>query len=208
MAEDWEPKSRQNLGVGQKIQCKAILGNGNRCRQYAMLGQMICKNHGGMNRTTKAKAQERIILQDAEKALERLKSEKRKSARANSILEIMPITDPLTALYNVAGELMALKELLRGKVEDMRGEIETSPGSSEVRGAFTAYQIVLRDVVNTLSKITQLKIDERLVAIEQQKADMIASAIVLTLAELNLDRETQDKAKVAVVQRLRIAASA
>ena len=182
------------MGNKQAIRCKARRASGKECMNWAMSGQLVCKNHGGNTPQAKAKAQERMMLEKAHDAVKRL--------------DIEPVGDPLTALSLVAGELTALKDFLRDKVERMGEEIEATDSTAELRGAFTAYQTALRDVVSTLATIARLKIDDRLVVVEQQKADMISAAIVATLAELKLDWETQQRAKVGVVKRLRIAASA
>lgn len=182
------------IGPRQTIKCKARRASGKECHNWAMAGQLVCKNHGGNTPQAKAKAQERIVMSLAQDAVKRL--------------NIEPVGDPLTALSLVAGELTALKDFLRDKVEQMGDEIESTDSTAELRGAFTAYQTALRDVVATLATIARLKIDDRLVVVEQQKADMIAAAIVATLAELKLDWDMQQRAKVGVVKRLRIAASA
>jgi hypothetical protein len=168
---------------------------GDPCKLWAIRGGTVCNKHGGRAPRVKAAAAARVVEQEITATLGRL--------------DIKPIHDPLTALADLAGEITAWKELAAERVsalKDLAARNYTS-GSDEVRAEIQVYERALDRCVHVLATIARLNIDERLVKISQQQADLVKQALLGALDDAGLPREQQREAATHLARRLRLVAS-
>ena len=88
-----------------------------------MVGQAVCRMHGGMSPQALAAAQRRLVEQRARAVLGELGE------------DVEPVTDPLSALENIAGQAVTLVDALKGVVAQL-GSIryESAQGLEQLRG--------------------------------------------------------------------------
>jgi hypothetical protein len=81
------------------------------CDRRAALGQDVCKMHGGGSPQALEKGRERIAAETAHATAQR------------TLAQPDAVRDPLTALANIAGEVLALNEFLHAQVDELNGTI-------------------------------------------------------------------------------------
>lgn len=150
-----------------------------------------CRLHGG-NFANVAKAAER----------------KRAEAEMRQVLaglgESRPVANPLLALRQLAGEVLLLKDMLRGMVERLGSLRYDGLAGEQVRGEVQLYERALDRAAKVLVDIGRLNIDARLVAITQQQADVVVAALRAGLDAAGISgREQRDRANEAVAAELR-----
>lgn len=186
---------------------------GERCGRYPTRGTTVCHKHGAAAPQVKAAAARRVVEGQALKAVTSLRG--------------APVTDPLSALADVAGEVTAVKDYLRGLVEQivereqaaqlsdgvMRlmggGEQLRMPddkGAEQMNAKFQAYMAMLSTCVSTLATIAKLNIDERMARIDEARAEMIREALRRAFAEAGLAGEQQTRGMAAFGRHLRVVA--
>jgi hypothetical protein len=114
-----------------------------------------------------------------------------------------PVSDPLSQLQAVAGELVAVKDMLRGEVERVEQLRYEGRSGEQLRGELVAYQASLRDTVNALAIIARLGIDERLAQISEKQAGVVLAAIDAMLAHLGISGQEAADAKKVAARHLR-----
>jgi hypothetical protein len=90
-------------------QCVAHSQGGAQCRRLSIPGTTVCRYHGG----------------DAPQVLRKAKQRQAELMAVEIIRNyggIPPVTDPISALSELAPETLALKYYLRGKVDALRAE--------------------------------------------------------------------------------------
>jgi hypothetical protein len=116
------------------------------------------------------------------------------------------VEDPLRALQLLAGELVAVKDWLRGEVERLRAIRYTDDkGAEQLRGELTAYQAALRDTMTALATIARLNIDERLARINERQAEAVLRAIDAALDAAGVPATERAEPKKAAARHLRVA---
>jgi hypothetical protein len=95
------------------MQCIAKRRDGERCRTPSVKGATVCRMHGA-NSAVRLRGRQRIIEAQALNVLSKNR--------------VVPVTDPLTELARLAGEVVALKDLLAERVSELReaGAIEVA----------------------------------------------------------------------------------
>lgn len=179
-----------------KVRCTARSSQtGQPCKKWAIRGGTVCTQHGGKAPRVKGKAQQRV----AEKAI----------TDALGRLQIVPVHDPLTALSELAGEIVAWKELAAARVAALTSLAQRNyaSGSDEVRAEIQVFERAMDRAVTVLATIARLNIDERLVKISQQQADLVKTALLGALDDAGLPREQQREAAGHLARRLRLVAS-
>lgn len=181
---------------GEKCTSKAKR-TGVRCTKWPVKGATVCPSHGGKAPQVKAAAARRVVEGQALKAV-------------SALGRWGPVTDPLSALADVAGEVTAVKDFLRGLVEQIV-ERQSDPlrvpddkGAEQMRAEFTAYMAMLNTTVGTLATIAKLNIDERMARIDEARAEMIREALRRAFAEAGLAGEQQTKGLAAFGRHLRV----
>lgn len=185
------PKDRRP----DKKRCGRNTRTGSPCKKWAIRGAEVCDTHGGAAPQVKAKAQQRV----AEKAI----------TEALGRLDITPVHDPLTALSDLAGEIVAWKELAAARVAKLQDLAQRNyqSGSDEVRAEIQVFERAMDRAVHVLATIARLNIDERLVKISQQQADLVKTALLGALDDTGVGRDVQREAAGHLARRLRLVAS-
>lgn len=152
------------------------------CKNPKVLGQKRCRIHGGQNKTTDQRRAE-------------VKTQRKiRQSRAIRQLNITPVEDPLTALQNIAGELMAWKDEMRRHVQNLEHVRYRGEHAEQVRAEVSLYVSALSEVSKVLAIIAKLNIDERLAAITERQAEMLERAMLSAFEELGIpitDQETR-----------------
>lgn len=177
----------------QARKCKGRKTNGEPCNNYAITGGMVCHAHGGRAKQVKAKAAERVTEERVRAALARI--------------DVDPITDPLSELSKIAGQVVAWKDTIADKVNELTSLRYSTEGGEQLRAEVALFERALDRCEKFLSSMARLNIDERLARISERQADIIIKAITATLAERGLSVEEQAEARRDVARRLRVASS-
>lgn len=156
-------------------------------------GRGSCKLHGGSAPQVSRAAELEVLEFQA--------------AREISLLNAAPVTDPLTALAELAGQVLLWRDKLAVKVEEMTSfGYENRASGEQLRTDVALFERAMDRCLNTLAAIARLRIDERLAKIEQKKVDLVADALVAVLAELGVDQKIQHQAADGLERHLRLAA--
>lgn len=151
-----------------------------------------CKLHGGSTPRQSRGAQAQAVENEARKTLGRLQA--------------VPVSDPLTELSKLAGEVLAWKELIAEQVATLTSVGYEGMTGEQVRGGVQVFERALDRCSSVLGLIAKLNIDERLARIEEAKADAIVKAFEAGLAEAGVSGEALVRAKTAVSRHLRLVA--
>ena len=154
-----------------------------------------CRFHGGATPQIKAKAA-------------RLKTE-REISEALGKLNVVPVHDPLTALSELAGEIVAWKELAADRVAVLKGMAQENniTGAEEVKAEIQVFERALDRCISVLATIARLNIDERLVRISEKQAEIVKAALLGALTDTGVNRDVQREAAGHLARRLRAVAS-
>jgi hypothetical protein len=155
-----------------------------------MVGQTKCGAHGGRSRQAKAKAAERIVEQEARRVLHRFGGD--------------VVTDPLTALGQLAGQVLALRDALGEQVNRLDSiRYEDAKGAEQLRAEVAVYMQAIGECRQVLVAIARLDIDRRLAAIEETKARAVVAAIDSALAHAGITGQAANEAKQVAARHLR-----
>lgn len=157
---------------------------GEQCRRRPIPGASVCRTHGGGSPKVQRAAARRVAEAEALAELAKMK--------------IRPVTDPLTELSMLAGEAKAWKELLRSRVAELETLGYSGAAGEQIRAQVQLYAAALDRLEHVLVAIARLNLDERLVKIDEQRAELIAEAIHSMLAELGLSKDQAARAPAAV----------
>lgn len=168
--------------------------SGKPCLRWALKGQKVCRVHGGRAPQALAAAERRItetkLMEDTERALARL--------------DVAPVDNPLTALSQLAGQVLAWKDALADRVNDLNAvRFTDEKGAEQLRSEVALYERAMDRSVNVLGVIGRLKIDERLAAISEQQAKAVIAAIEAALAHAGVTGRAAVEAKQIAARHLR-----
>ncbi len=165
------------------------------CGAYAVKGSTVCRMHGGGTPQVKAAAAARLVEQQARRVFGRLGDVS------------TPITDPLSALANLAGHVNAWMEFLAGRIEDLKSLTYSSEFSGEqIMGEIQLWERALDRCNAVFGTAARLNIDERLAAITERQAEVVMAAIDAALDAAGVAAEQRVPAKRAAARRLRVVA--
>ena len=140
-----------------------------------------------------------------EKAKQRIAQQKAREAFGRLAEVSKPVDDPLTELAKLAGDAVAWKEFLARRIADVEQLAYRGMTGEQIEGEIQLWNQALSTCNTVLATIARLDIDERLVRIEQGKADMFLRALEAGLAEVGLTGDLAVRAKQAAVKHLRVA---
>lgn len=176
----------------QARRCKARRStDGEPCEAYAMSGALVCRSHGGASPQARRGSADRMA---AEQALTEL------SRRG-----FAPVENPLEALALIAGEILAVKDIFRERVAQLREEAwryGDAKGGEQLRAEISLYERALDRSAKVLADIARLKIDDRLTAITEQQGQTLAAILTAVLNQLDLTDQA-DRARELIVIELR-----
>lgn len=167
--------------VDDQRRCTATNRAGDRCGRAAILGGSVCKNHGGGTPAVKAAAARRLAEAEAVATL--------------GEVDVIPVTNPLVTLGEVAAKTLALSDHLANLLAD--ADLSKAP-------LFPAYERSLDRVERFLSAWVKHGFDERMVALHERQADLVDRFVSLVLDDLDLDASQVERAAEAKVRHLHV----
>ncbi|MEU8968157.1 hypothetical protein AB0D11_02580 [Streptomyces monashensis] len=168
---------------------------GLQCGRPARPGQHVCRFHGG-NAPQTIKAAERRVA-EAELVTEVHKQLAR--------LDVAPVDNPLTALAELAGQVVAFKDALADRVNQL-SEIRYQAGTGEqVRAELVLFERALDRCNSVLSNMGRLNIDERLARVSEQQVETLTGAVDALLTHLGVTGDQAVEAKRFLARKLRAA---
>lgn len=161
---------------------------GGPCQAYPVRGATVCVAHGGKAPQVKAKAKQRVAEQQARAELARL--------------NLAPVDDPLTALAGVTAEVLAWKDNLAAKVNELTSLRYKTEGGEQLRAEVALWERALDRCERFLTAMARLNIDERLAAIAEAQAQAVMDAIRIGLEAAGVDSGQRQVALAAVRDHL------
>jgi hypothetical protein len=159
-----------------------------------MKGQMTCRMHGGMTPIAIERGRARLLEAQVGATIGKLGYE--------------PVTDPLTALSDLAGEILAWKTVAAehvAKLQEMARNNEIN-GSEEVRASIVVFERAMDRAANTLVAVAKLNIDERLARISEARQKAMADILRKVFADPTLGLTAEQRAQAPAVVRRYLAA--
>lgn len=176
-------------------QCTATAkSTGNRCTRPVVRGARVCRFHGGKAPQVKAAATLRLAEEEARKGLARLDAE--------------PVSDPFTALSELAGQAVAWKDQLAAKVNELttiRYEA-MGAGTEQLRAEVALFERALDRCASVLGLIAKLNIDERMARINERQAEAVIRAVDAAIAAAGVTGPAAAQARQVAARELRTAA--
>jgi hypothetical protein len=162
--------------------------NGAPCRKSAGWGTDHkgigpCRLHGGNFKSVAV-------------AAERKRAETEMRTVLSGLGVTRPVSNPLQALRELAGEVLALKDALRGMVEHLGSLRYDGQAGEQVRGEMQLYERALDRAAKVLVDIGRLNIDERLVRISEEQGKLVFEALKAGLLAAGI-RERDPQYRVA-----------
>lgn len=181
--------------VRGKARCSAKARNspGGYCYGHPVKEQKRCRMHGG----TSPKAKEKAARTRME----------REMASAVALHDMGPVHDPLTALKNLAGEVLAWKDAMRLQVEGLNTLSYSTDYGETAKAIVQLFERSMDRATTVLATIARLNIDERLAAVTERQAKMIEDAFFAALDEAGvpaLDLDTREKVATAYAKHLSV----
>ena len=120
-------------------------------------------------------------------------------------LDVPPVIDPLWELSKLAGQAVAWKDSMAGRVNELRSmRYESASGLEQLRSEIALWERALDRCVATLTAMAKLDIDARLVGIREQTADMLLNALEAALRSTGLDLEHRNAARQVFRNGIRV----
>jgi hypothetical protein len=176
-------------------QCKAMCrkdeetGERRQCKNPAIRGATVCRMHGGSAPQVRNAADQRV-----DEAIANAKI-----AQFLSTHQIEPVENPLEALRELAGEIVAVKGWLRDQVTHL--EHESSVQGEQIAAVMQLYSNFLDKSERVLVNIAKLNIDERLSHIQHAQAQIMVLVWQDAVKKMfGTSPEKQEQAKVLIGQ--------
>lgn len=182
-------------GADGRPRCSAKARNapGGICHGHRVKKQKRCRMHGGTSPRARERADRERVDEDMRELLSRL--------------DMGPVQDPLTALRDMAGEVVAWKDAMREKVEDLNTLSYSTDYGETAKAVVQLFERAMDRAGKFLFDIARLNIDERLAAVTERQAGMIEEAFFAALDEAGVpvqDVETRSRVAVAYAKHLSV----
>jgi hypothetical protein len=120
-------------------------------------------------------------------------------------LDVDPIDDPLQALLNLGGQVLAWQEAAATLVNRLNDQIryEGASGAEQLRAEVALYERAMDRAAHVLGLIAKLNIEERLAAVSERQADKVIAAIDAALAHAGITGTAAADAKRVAGRHLR-----
>lgn len=176
-----------------KPKCTGTRRDGTPCGKWPIRGAKVCPTHGGSAPQVRAKAAQNLAAQAARKAFGRL------------VDVSTPVEDPLTELQKLAGDVVAWKEYLAEKIQDIeRLSYDSEITGEQIRGEVQLWERALDRCNTVLATCARLDIDARLATISEKKADVVIAAIEAALDAAKVPGADRPAAMRAASAHLRL----
>jgi len=135
------------------------------CHKWPRKGANVCQKHGGNAPQVIAATQRRKVEASAMKLL--------------GVEGYEPIIDPYTALANVAGEIVKLKDVLLERVEEM-DTLRSFGGETgeQIDVVFAAYERAVDRAEKILTNMARLDLEDRIAKLRARINSDVAATIV------------------------------
>lgn len=159
--------------------CRATNRSGERCGRPAAPGAVVCASHGAKAPQASRRAARRRLEAQAVRLV-------------GTEVAIIPVTDPIEALCAIAGEALALRDLLRAQVAAL-GDVTNvdRAGVEHTRALLDTYGTALDRAERTCHNLARLGIEDRLARVSEAQVELIFAALqrVVTSRELALNAD-------------------
>lgn len=119
-------------------------------------------------------------------------------------LDVPPVENALTELAKIAGQVVAWKDALAGKVNALTSlRYDSEFGGEQLRSEVILWERALDRCEKFLTAMARLDIDERLARVTERQAEQVSAALTAVLAEMGLSSEQQRDARTGVARHLR-----
>ncbi len=167
--------------------CGAKTRQGRPCRLVPMLGQVRCRMHGGGSPQARRAAEVRV-------------TEARVAAVVGELVTT-PCDDPLSALTELAGEVLAWRDVLRREISRLTDLATTDEfGVERAKAVVELYERAMDRASRLLVAIAKLDLDARFVKVTEAQGAIVAAALERALSRYGLYR---DDVRVALADELR-----
>ncbi|MFD0405608.1 hypothetical protein [Kitasatospora sp. NPDC127116] len=150
-----------------------------------------CKLHGGKTPGQQLKATRDNVEREARAVL--------------AELDVEPVGDPLTALMQLAGQVVSWQTATATLVNGLGDRIryEGNSGSEQTRAEVQLYERAMDRALAVLSAIARLNIEERLASISEAQAAKVISAIDAALLSAGVSGTEAATARQVAARHLR-----
>lgn len=160
------------------------------CGRFPSRDLSVCTSHGGAAPQVKAAA-------SRERA-------RREILQARDILDAQPITDPLRALQQLAGQVVEWMNALAERVDFNNLRYESNIMTEQARAEVQMLERAMDRCNTVLATIAKLNIDERLARVDEATAVMIVRAIEAGLASAGVAGPAAVRARQVVQGHLKV----
>lgn len=118
------------------------------------------------------------------------------AARALARLDADPVTNPLDELARLAGQCVAWKDMMAGKVNELTHlRYEGGPGVEQLRAEVMLWERALDRCLMALSAMAKLNIEQRLAGVRAATVQMLEEALTQALQKSGADIHGQAAAR-------------
>lgn len=159
-----------------------------------MRGATVCRKHGGGAPQVRAAAA-------ARRAEEQMR-------RALAELDVPAVEDPFTELGKLAGQVVAWKDRLAEKVNELTAlRYEAiGAGTEQLRAEVALFERAMDRCAHVLGLIAKLDIDGRMARISERQAEAVVRAVDAALAKAGVTGAAAVEARMVAARELRSAA--
>ena len=169
-------------------QCGARTRAGGSCKRAPMAGATRCRLHGGASPQALHAAHLRVVERQALAVIDRE--------------GIEPMVDPLSALQQLAGEALRLKEYVGERLAALEQLRYEGRAGEQLRSEVALFERALDRAQKFALDLAKLDIDERLVRVSEAQGEMLAQAVMAALVTCGLEDRLDLRAAIADELRL------
>lgn len=158
--------------------CSGQRSDGQPCGNWPIKGGTVCGYHGGKAPQVKAKARERVAEEQARAQLARL--------------DVEPVDDPLSELARITGQVIAWKDQIAAKVNELTSIRYSTETGEQLRAEVGLLERAFDRCERFLTAMARLNIDERLAAISEQRAEVIITVFTVALERAGIEGGQMD----------------
>ena len=169
-------------------QCRATSKrSGERCRRAAIVGGSVCKFHGGAAPQVVHAARRRVAQADALRLL-------------GTEVAVVPVTDPIGALALLAGEVEALRAILRDQLAQLESaETSGRTGFDNITTLIGLYNDTVGRAQRVLTALARLDISDRTVTVDERTARGVVLAVTATIRGFGIEATHEQVADLMAI---------